>query len=265
MTIPPDRFSAADYYTRRDEPDLTPADVLAGFPEDTALRIEQAQKTLRLADSTIALHKVDGIYSETRQALHEAIISKILSEDRVKAATPRPGQRPTFIMLGGRGGSGKSWFKEKVYQPERCIVLDADVIKKELPEYEGWNAFLLHEESSELFDRLTDFALALGLNLVHDATLKTTDKAVALISRVKAAGYRVEVHYMYLSRKAAAVRAIARFLGDTGRLVPPSVILSNTGNEASFDAVKASADAWSFRDNDVPPGQPPKLVSENLG
>lgn len=44
--------------------------------------------------------------------------------------------------------------------------------------------------------------------------------------------------------------------------MPPEVVLSNTGNEASFDAVKGLVDAWSFRDNNVAKGQPPKLISE---
>lgn len=264
MTIPPDRFSAVDYYNERDEPDLAPSDVLAGFPKEAEQLLTQTLERLRSGISTATRYKTNGAYSAARQALHEAIISRFLSMERIEAATPDSGSSPTFTLLGGRGGSGKSWFKGQTYQPERCIVLDADAIKEELPEYEGWNAFLLHEESSELFDRITDIALALGLNLVHDATLKTTDKALALVARVKAAGYRVEVHYMYLSRRAAAERAVARFLGKSGRFVPPEVVLSNTRNEVSFEAVKDSADAWSFRDNDVPPEQPPFLVSEKV-
>ncbi|BAI72503.1 hypothetical protein AZL_018650 [Azospirillum sp. B510] len=182
--------------------------------------------------------------------------------DRKSQTGKRPA--PYIHHARGRGGSGKSWFKGKVYDPDHYIVLDADTIKEMLPGYEGWNAYLFHDESSELFDRLTDAAFDLGLNLVHDATLKTTDKAVALIKRFKDAGYRVELHYMYLSRKTAIQRAVNRFLGKSGRFVPPEVILLNTRNEASFDAVKDSADAWSFRDNDVPSGQPPKLISEKV-
>jgi hypothetical protein len=67
---------------------------------------------------------------------------------------------------------------------------------------------------------------------------------------------------MFLPRQEAAKRAVARFLGPTARLVPPEVILGNTGNEKSFDAVKELADAWSFRDNNVGRNQQPKLLSE---
>lgn len=264
MMISPDRFSAFDYYTQRDEPDLTPDDALVGFPPDTGIRIEETVKKVESGTSTTEFYKSNDVYIQERQEAHDAIFSMILSEERIEKATPKPGRPPTFIMLGGRGGSGKSWFKGEVYEPEHYIVLDADAIKEALPGYEGWNAFHFHDESSELFEKITDLALELRVNLVHDATLKTTAKAVALIGRVKAAGYRVELHYMYLSRKAAVKRAIGRFLGKSGRFVPPEVILSNTRNEASFDAVKDSADAWSFRDNDVPLGQSPELVSEKV-
>ena len=55
---------------------------------------------------------------------------------------------------------------------------------------------------------------------------------------------------------------MARFLGKTKRYVPVEVVLSNTGNEASFDRVRALADKWSFYDNNVPHGHEPLKISE---
>ena len=83
------------------------------------------------------------------------------------------------------------------------------------------------------------------------------------MQQFKDAGYRTEAHYMHLPRAEAAKRAVARFLGPTGRFVPPEVILSNTGNEASFDQIKGLVDAWSFRDNSNSDGSGPKLISES--
>lgn len=163
------------------------------------------------------------------------------------------------------GNSGKSSLEGQVYDKAKFIVLDADEIKKALPEYEGWNAHQVHEESSDIFEEITNLAQNLELNLCHDATMKTTKKAVDLVKRFKAAGYRTEAHYMHLPRQEAAKRAVKRFLdgGEKGRYVPVEVVLSNTSNEASFDAVKALVDRWSFRDNNVPKGSPPILISES--
>jgi len=59
---------------------------------------------------------------------------------------------------------------------------------------------------------------------------------------------------------------VARFLTDkndgSGRFVPPEVVLSNKHNEANFDQLRQHADRWSFRDNNVPRGQEPALISQ---
>jgi predicted kinase len=168
-------------------------------------------------------------------------------------------------MLGGRGGSGKSWVKGQVYDPEKAIVLDADEIKGMLPEYEGFNAAQVHEESSDILESIMTGAMSLGLNVVLDATMKTEKSALRKVERFKGSGYRIEAHYMHLPRQDAAKRAVARFMGKTKRYVPVNVVLGNVGNEATFEAVKKHADAWSFRDNNVAKGEEPKLISEYKG
>ena len=133
------------------------------------------------------------------------------------------------------------------------------------PEFEGWNAFQVHEESSELFDQITDLAQKMGLNIVHDATMKTGHKAVALVKRFNEAGYATEAHYMHLPRQEAAKRAVGRFIGggEKGRYVPIDVVLSNTTNEHSFDQVKSLVSKWSFRDNNVAKGEKPILIAQS--
>jgi predicted kinase len=176
---------------------------------------------------------------------------------------PPNGEKPRFIMLGGRGGSGKSWFKGNVYNADEAIVLDADEIKGKLPEYEGWNAQQVHEESSDILEKILARAMKEGLNVVLDATMKTAVSAMKKVQTFKDAGYQIEAHYMHLPRQEAAKRAVSRFMGKTKRYVPVEVVLSNTSNEDTFDMVKKVADKWSFRDNNVPQGQPPILISEN--
>lgn len=262
--VPPDKFAAVNVYKEFDDPNATPESVLKSFPPDTAEKIADTTKKLEARGQTWDRHRdKDGNWMPERKALHAKIMAKFITPELIKAAKPGEGEKPTFTILGGRGGSGKSWFEHKVYDPKTAVVLDADAIKKELPEFEGWNAAEVHEESGEIFDHLTELAQQLGLNLVHDATMKTAKKAVALVNRFKDAGYRAEAHYMFLPRQEAAKRAIGRFLNpDNGRFVPPEVILENTGNEESFDQVKGLVDSWSFRNNNVAKGEQPKLISE---
>jgi len=263
--IPAESFVAADYAKSHDQADVTPESIIAGFPPDTKDRIQAAQDRLKGIEETIKEFKKDGHWTEDREKIHGEIFSKILSPKAIQKATPAEGEQPTFIILGGRGGSGKSSFAGAVYDPEKTIVLDADHIKGLLPEYEGWNAAQIHDESGEIFDNLVRVCRERGLNVCLDKTMKTAKSAVADVQAFKDAGYRTEAHYMHLPRQEAAKRAVSRFLngGEKGRYVPVDVVLSNTTNEDAFDQVKGMVDAWSFRDNNVPKGSKPILISES--
>lgn len=279
--IPAESFNAADYAKSHDQADVSPESIIAEFPADTKEKIAAAQDRLKNIEETLDKFMTDGKWTPERQELHRKIlydgvmgkdengkdikIPGLLSPERIKAACPPQGEQPAFIILGGRGGSGKSSFKGEVYEPDRCIVLDADHIKSMLPEYEGWNAHQVHEESGELFDHVADFARIMGLNVVLDKTMKTAKSAIADVEKFKKSGYRTEAHYMHLPRQEAGKRAVQRFLdgGESGRYVPPEIVLKNTTNEDSFNQVKDKVDAWSFRDNNVPKGAKPILISQS--
>jgi hypothetical protein len=202
----------------------------------------------------------DGTWTPERQALHAQIINKFLSPSVIARATPKPGTRPSFTMIGGRGGSGKSWFTKTGVVDPNVFVLDNDAIKQQLPEYQGWNAALLHEEASDLFDKIDARARALGLNVAHDATMRSIDHKKA--AAYKAAGYDVHGLYMFVPPHVSAQRAINRFMGPEGRYVPPSYILGSTTNESSFDAMKPQFGNWQIFRNDVE-GAEPTLVAQS--
>jgi predicted ABC-type ATPase len=198
-------------------------------------------------------------------------VSEYLNEKTLKSARPLIGEAPTYTMLGGRGGSGKGSFTKSVndggldiIDKKRVVFLDADEIKGKLDGYEGWNAFLYHEESSYLFDHITNMARDLGLNVTHDMTLKTGATAITRAKTFIKAGYEVDGHYMFLPPQEATRRAISRFYTKkedfSGRFVPPDVVLGNTKNEANFDRLKEYFTRWTFYDNQGPRGSKPLLV-----
>lgn len=276
--VPPDKFNANEWKQGHDDPNVTVESVLANFPPDTQAKMDKAARHLKAVIATDVAFKGDnGEYAAKREALHDRIfkggIDKVDPEtgekthipglfDNAARFKPANGEKPTLVVLGGRGGSGKSQLAGLVYDPNKALVLDADHIKEMLPEYEGWNAAQVHEESSDLMKKALARAQALGLNTVLDVTMQNEASTFKKIKPFKDAGYRVEAHYMHLPRQESAKRAVSRFLGKTKRLVPVDVILGNTTNEATFDAVKKIADAWSFRDNNVRMGEKPILISK---
>jgi hypothetical protein len=103
-----------------------------------------------------------SIYSKERVELHDEIEREIMAPDKIHSANPAVGEKPTFIMLGGRGGSGKSWFQNNIYDPGKFVILDADVIKERISEYDGWNANQVHEESSDILEKILQKCLEQG-------------------------------------------------------------------------------------------------------
>lgn len=281
------KFDSGAYMKRFDDANVTPEAIIAQFPPDTTAKIIAVDKKLDKLVPTDKQFSKDGNYTADRNKLHNKILFEggegydpdtggtkfyppLIDKAVATKAIPQ-GSVPTFTILGGRGGSGKSAFdgkkfpEAKVYDPKNVMLFDADAIKHMLPEFKGYNAYQVHEESSFILDKALSEARKYKSNVVLDGTLKTYETALEKIKDFKGAGYRAEAHYMHLPRQEAAKRAVKRFLGPTGRYVPAKVILSNTDNEINFDKLLPLVDNWSFRDNNVAKGVPPKLIAQKEG
>lgn len=283
-------FSPVEFARKFDDATVTAAKVIDGFAPNTSSLIKKTEDRLAELTETKTLHSRGDSYTKRRLALHDKILYEgvygfdpdhpetpkfypgLLDSVALEKARPKPGQEPTFTMLGGRGGSGKSSFdgkkypQAKVYEPDEVLLFDADHIKHMLPEYEGFNAFQVHEESSDLLKRALSEATRLRRNVVLDGTLKSYDQARKLVDNFVANGYRFEAHYMHLPRQEAAKRAVDRYLtkkkDGSGRYVPVNIVLSNVDNELNFMRLFEFADGWSFRDNNVARDTPPRLIAQ---
>jgi predicted ABC-type ATPase len=225
-----------------------------------------ARSKLLESRETDKIYKLpNGHWAPDRLPVHRAILAKLLPLDRIAAATPPPGEKPTLYVLGGRGGSGKGWFTRPGGSVDisKAVYINNDDVKESLPEYRGWNAGHLHEEASEIGEAMEAYARDNKLNVVVDATLKSEGSLAKRIAAYKAAGYRISGHYMYASPATAAERALQRFVSGNakngkGRFVPPEYSLNSTTNEHTFDSHRKDMDYWEVYDNS---GDAPKLHS----
>lgn len=236
-------------------------------PEEIKAKIKEAlEYNLNIARNNWQTYQYysdgKGHYKKNRQELHKKILNDLFLHANM--AKPKNGEKPTFMVLGGRGGSGKSKFDGLVYDKSKYIVLDADAIKEKLPEYKGLNAFEVHEESSDILNKALKIARKRGLNVVLDGTMKTLSSTEKKIKAFKDADYNIEMYYMHLPREKAAERAIGRFMGERGRFVPLNVLLNMKNNEENFDKLKHYASKWAFYNNDVPSKEnKPILIDKN--
>jgi predicted ABC-type ATPase len=237
------------------------AEIVQSVSPEAAKAVADAEQRLKNGKRTIDLFKKNGVYTDERQAVHEKLLNGLFTDQAIAAATPKSGQKPVMTMLGGRGGSGKSWLTKGKNAPvdaAHAIVIDSDEFKRHLPEYEGWNAALLHDEVDDIVTDAVERAQHMGLNVVHDQTMKSAKSVVDRVDDYAAKGYDIHGHYMHLPADEAARRAVGRFMhGDevdgrktqTGRFVPAWVILGNEENEKNFTEMIPKFKRWSFYDN----------------
>jgi predicted ABC-type ATPase len=269
----PSKSSAAKLYKA---PTKTPEEIAASVPggvaavEKTKVRLGALSMTDNPPEQG-GFKQANGTYLPERAVVHERIVQEYINPETVAKYTPKPGESPLLTILGGRGGSGKSWLtsKDGPIDTSTSLVLDADEIKSKLPGYEGWNAALYHEESSDIVAMIDQRAAQIGMNVVLDGTLKSENiqKRIDVYQAPPSHDYEMEGYYMYASPETAATRAMQRFAtqkGDfSGRFVPAEVILGNVNNEKNFDKMSEGFRKWAVYDNDADErGKPPKLVEQ---
>lgn len=263
-----EKFSAEEYFQKHNNDyDLTIEDILNemnGYTsklgitystDDIKVLVAKAEDNVKTSIQTVDKYRISGEkdtaeYIPERQEKHIEILENLILSN-VEKFTNTDNKQPTLIMLGGRPGSGKtSGFKNLVYDDD-FVIIDADYIKSQLPEYKGYNAQDLHEESTDIVEQALRLCKENKLNIVVETTMGSTETAKRRIADFQNHGYKVETHYMFLPIHKAATRAVERFLngGDAGRYLPIGVILSMKTNEQNFDKLKEIADAWSFYAN----------------
>lgn len=301
-TIPAKLFNAGDYnkYHENEEMDSTPEGIerainyaienvpalktLKGFKERLLQDVERANKE----PETVSKYRksgegVNSVYTPERQKIHDEIIDEIFSNKNIERIIEKSQGTPYFIILGGRGGSGKSTFDKGpkangkpgnpngVYDHRDCITVDPDALKTLLADkahkygmdstgWEGWKARAYHEESSDLAKKIMKKAIERKLNVCMDITMSNADKQIAELKLAKKSGYSTRACYMHVPKQESFSRAMGRYaenedtkeLDFTGRLVPPDVLLDMKDNEKNFDQIKKYADNWTFYDNYVP-------------
>ena len=245
----------------------------------------QGSGTTRISEGDVyrGLHTInkhltaDGQLTPERAALHENIVNKLFAG---KKPVPAGGQK-TFFFLGGGSASGKGSFTkpgkaEKYGMPDKnaCTVVDADELKKELPEYD-WDeekktgtgttnrdkaASFAHEESSALAKRAMEAAFANGYNCTLDGTGDGSEASVMKkIQQARKAGYKVEARYCTADIETALQRNIER-AQKTGRKVQEdSVIGIHKSVSAIFPKVAKEFDHVTLWDHN---GDEPVLVAE---
>lgn len=138
-------------------------------------------------------------------------------------------ERRMDIVLGLPGSGKSSVYTERISQEQGARVIDTDDYRGYIPEYNGSNAPVVHEEASSIKARVMDKALANGDNIILSTIGNNAEKLEQKIIKYNRLGYRVYLHLNELPNNKAQARGLGRFFhedGTTGRYVSPELIAS---------------------------------------
>jgi predicted kinase len=224
----------------------------------------------RIEMSTHLVHSDGkGNYTPERRAIHNRVAEEMLKPGAARS----PGQRKTAILMIGKGGAGKTTTLGLVLRkPEQFSIISADYAKERLPEYDGYNSGVVHEESTEIAEHNALLkALHRQHNIVLDATGKTSSKYEAIAEKLHRLGYSVQAIHVDVPTIVSAQRAVSRFRGmkadgQPPRFSNPRRILYDTDDKpattyANLKARGLLSRAMEFNSNG-PSGTGPRKVED---
>lgn len=209
----------------------------------------------------------DKAYTPERQKLHRAVLGK-LSQGVTRSANP------TVHMTGGGSASGKGSLIKAglIPDPENAIHIDADEIKKALPEFREMtkandvaSAGFSHEESADVSQQAIAHAALNGFDAVYDSTGDSgIEKLTKKVNQMRAGGHRIVAHYVTVDTEEAVRRSNERG-AKSGRYVPEDAI---RGTHAGVSTVLPQAidaglfDEMTLWDNNE---KSPRKVASSVG
>ena len=174
-------------------------------------------------------------------------------------------ERKAYIVIGPPAAGKSSVFANALSKENGARIIDSDMAKAMLPEYDGgFGAGRVHVESSDIADDLLARAVNNGDNLVYPLVGRDTNKIRNITNNLKADGYQVELYLNELPADKAARRAVSRY-ASTGRFVDPQYVreIGDSPNQ-TYDILKQEGvfDHYVRKNNDVEFGQEPILVED---
>lgn len=191
----------------------------------------------------------NGEYKEERKKEHNRIIKEMFEK-----SVPNK-ENPAAIFIGGGSGSGKSTMKNSVlknFHTEEIVVIDADEIKKKLPEYEYLMKYdrekmsdILHDESSYLAKKIAQMCLEDKRDFLWDKTLSGKGKELEFITELAKNDFLIIVYMIDVPLEVAYKRNAER-----ERVVNEKVVEHIHKNvPKTFHMIKNKTDITELLDN----------------
>lgn len=150
-------------------------------------------------------------------------------------------ERMVFYIIG-LPASGKSYLANIISEKFNCIVLDSDIIKRKIPEFDSRNgASLVHAESKEIIEEIRNICIEKECNIIEPIIGDDFNELNDLISFMQEEkNYNAVVIYTKVPSSVSLYRATKRFI-ETDRYVPINKIIDSYGDlpDRTYKTVKS--------------------------
>lgn len=194
-------------------------------PLDEVLEVPKIKEAIEENDSATPTNELPD-----REAIQDEAYEQAMAQGSFNGTDysgPVRQERRIDIVLGLPGSGKSSVYTERISQENGSRVVDTDDYREYIPEYNGRNAGVVHEEASAIKKRVLTQALKNGDNIILSTIGANARKLERDIIGYNGMGYSVHLHLNELPNHKAMARAIGRFLpedGSQGRFVSPKVI-----------------------------------------
>jgi len=204
-----------------------------------------------------------------REMLRERLANKLV-QDQITLLGDKARYEDELILIVGGPGAGKTSTQNAVVETEGAIVLDPDVIKPLLPEYEALGPQFVHDESTHVLRLALVIAADMDINTIVTGTGRDgTYLKEKIVAPFKERGYSVHGVLVEISPETAIGR-VAQRVSEGGHGVHPDVIRDATLKAAETFGIMVNEgfyDGYIGLWNETPLGAPPdiRLLGPGVG
>lgn len=127
-------------------------------------------------------------------------------------------------IIIGYPSSGKSTISNQISNLSHARILDSDIVKEKIPEYnDGLGIEKVHEESKLILREIIDKCTLKGENIVLPIIGSKAPKLNETLNLFTNAGYDINLTIVNLPKNKCMARNITRFI-ETGRLIHPQIL-----------------------------------------
>ena len=223
--------------------------------------VQEVRKIPETDTSLIDTPERERLRAEVAQKLYQTGSYSSKSKDYTGEVAQ---ERRIDIVIGVPAAGKSSVLVNPLSEQHKSRVIDSDMAKELLPEYDGGKgAGAVHKESSMIRNRVFDRALDNGDNIVWPTVGDDLEKLLGDIQNFRENGYAVYLHLNELSATKATGRALGRFVSE-GRFVNPKIVMEAgdkpTRNYHYIRQQGGLIDGYSHYSNDVKRGEKPILI-----